>query len=108
MKLFFQDSMNNKFLNELEVFTYTFLIPSICFIGCFLNLVSFLTFLRIKYNRRIFKWLMAKTLVNFVYLLQCGFIFTVKCEWFCSFEKAIGQPCTIMFLIFIYHLLLEY
>lgn len=73
---------------DIETISYTFIVPVICFIGAFLNMICVRAFLRLKMKSGIFKWMLANSVTNVIYLIQCGFIFLYKCGEFCTFSDS--------------------
>lgn len=66
----------------------TFIIPVICIVGALFNFICTCIFLQLKSKVRVFKWLLTNSITNIFYLVQCSFVFLIKCECFCSFSRS--------------------
>ena len=69
-------------------FTYTYIIPVICFCGVAANIINVLVFSSRELSDITFKYLRFNAFCNIVYLFICFFLFFGRCGNWCSFETS--------------------
>ena len=69
-----------------EIF-WLFIVPCLCLFGTITNLISVLTLARLKKKNHVYKFMLASSFANFLYMFLCGFIFLLKCNRLCSINQ---------------------
>ncbi len=77
----------DKTLGETTIdFLWTFVLPLICLFSFITNMINIRVFHLIKSHNSIYKYMLAKSVTDQVYLLCVSFIFIEKCGQFCDMK----------------------
>jgi hypothetical protein len=76
--------MNLKTISLIQDILSTFILPIICYISLLSNILNIAVFFCLESNRKIYKYMLLKSIINSIYLFACSFIFLLKCGQFCN------------------------
>ena len=74
----------------------------ISFGGAITNLISIISLGKMKVKNHMYKFMVASSMTNFVYLILCGFIFVSRCGSLCSTNKNSLDVILYQLVIWIY------
>ena len=74
----------NTLVNEVY---YIFIIPFLCFFGTITNFISVISLIRLGDKNHIYKFMLAGSSTNCLYMFLCGFIFLPNCDRICSIDQ---------------------
>lgn len=76
--------MNIETISLIQDILSTFILPIICYISLFSNILNIVVLFCLESKRKIYKYMLLKSIINSIYLFACSFIFLFKCGQFCN------------------------
>ncbi len=80
-------SSSDIFLNNFIDFCITFIVPVICFFGMTTNVINYVVFSNRNLMDIVFRYYRANAVSNFLYLINCFFLFAARCGIYCNFSS---------------------
>lgn len=87
---------------QFRAIFWTFVLPSICYVGCVTNFICIIILLKIRLKEKLFQLFLISSYNNFLYLMMCSFVFIVNCDYICTLD---GSYISRLYEMLIYNYL---